>query len=80
MYVTASVYPIYDICISIYCFFKLFKAPINDYQAASGLIGLRPSTKNAHIVRAVLESIVFRVAQLYDCTLNETKFKFSVIR
>lgn len=56
------------------------QAPINDNQAATGLIGLRPSTKNAHIVRAVLESIAFRVAQLYACTLKETKFKFSVIR
>lgn len=56
------------------------QAPINDYQAGSGLIGLRPSTKNAHIVRAVLESIAFRVAQLYDCTLAETRFQFSVIR
>ncbi|KAG4073437.1 hypothetical protein HA402_000661 [Bradysia odoriphaga] len=55
-------------------------APVNDYQAASGLIGLRPSTNNAHIVRAVLESIAFRVAQLYTCTLNETDFTFSVIR
>lgn len=53
---------------------------MNDYQAASGLIGLRPSTNNAHIVRAVLESIAFRVAQLYTCTLNETDFTFSVIR
>lgn len=56
------------------------KAPINDNQAASGLIGIRPSTKNAHIVRAILESIAFRVAQLYTCTINETDFKFSVIR
>lgn len=56
------------------------QAPINDSLAAAGLIGLQPSTKNAHIVRAVLESIAFRVAQLYDCTLNETKFQFTVIR
>ncbi|KAJ6642935.1 Transportin-1, partial [Pseudolycoriella hygida] len=54
--------------------------PVNDYQAASGLIGLRPSTSNAHIVRAILESIAFRVAQLYTCTISETNFTFSVIR
>ncbi|XP_055322195.1 putative glycerol kinase 5 [Sitodiplosis mosellana] len=55
-------------------------APINDHQAASGLIGIRPSTKNAHIVRAILESIAFRLTQLYTCTQTETNFKFSVIR
>lgn len=55
-------------------------APINDNQAATGLIGIGPSTKNAHIVRAILESITFRVVQLYNCTINETDFKFSVIR
>lgn len=56
------------------------QAPINDHQAASGLIGIKPSTKNAHIVRAVLESIVFRVAQLYACTVEETEYTFSVIK
>lgn len=56
------------------------QAPINDHQAATGLIGLRPSTKNAHIVRAILQSIAFRVAQLYACTQNETDFSFSIIR
>lgn len=55
-------------------------APINDNQAASGLLGLRPSTTNAHMVRAILESIVFRLAQLYTCAITETDFKFSVIR
>lgn len=32
------------------------------------------------MVRAILESIVFRVAQLYACSLKETKFIFSSIR
>lgn len=56
------------------------QAPINDHQAASGLIGIRPSTKNEHIVRAVLESIAFRLTQLCTCTLTETNFKLSIIR
>lgn len=55
-------------------------APINDNQAASGLIGIGPSTKNSHIVRAILESITFRVAQLYGCMIKETDINFSVIR
>lgn len=31
-------------------------------------------------MRAVLESIAFRVIQLYDCTKKETNFKFTQIR
>ena len=56
------------------------KAPINDNQAATGILGIRPNTINAHLVRAVLESIAFRVAQLYLCTTKETNMKFSTIR
>lgn len=32
------------------------------------------------MVRAVLESIAYRVTQLYQCTLHETNFKFNSIR
>ncbi|GAB0092823.1 Glycerol kinase [Sergentomyia squamirostris] len=55
-------------------------APLNDAKAATGVIGIRPTTTKAHIVRALLESIAYRVAQLYKCTLEETDFKFSIIR
>lgn len=53
---------------------------MNDHQAATGILGLRPSTKSAHIVRAILESIAFRVVQLLRCTTKETNFKMSIIR
>uniref|UniRef100_A0A1L8E1T9 Glycerol kinase 5 n=1 Tax=Nyssomyia neivai TaxID=330878 RepID=A0A1L8E1T9_9DIPT len=55
-------------------------APMNDSKAATGVLGIRPTTTKAHIVRALLESIAYRVAQLYSCTLEETDFKFSIIR
>ncbi|XP_055682185.1 putative glycerol kinase 5 isoform X1 [Lutzomyia longipalpis] len=55
-------------------------APMNDAKAATGVIGIRPTTTKSHIVRALLESIAYRVTQLYICTLEETDFKFSIIR
>ncbi|XP_059621178.1 putative glycerol kinase 5 [Phlebotomus argentipes] len=55
-------------------------APLNDAKAATGVIGIRPTTTKSHIVRALLESIAYRVTQLYICTLDETDFKFSIIR
>lgn len=54
--------------------------PINDHKAASGFLGIRPSTRKAHMVRAILESITFRVAQLYQCTKSETDYKLTCIR
>lgn len=54
--------------------------PVNDHQAATGILGLRPSTTTAHIVRAILESIAFRVVQLYRCTAKETTFRFTEMR
>lgn len=54
--------------------------PVNDHQAATGMLGIRPSTKSAHIVRAILESIVFRVIQLLRCSIQETNFRPNLIR
>ncbi|XP_017135367.1 putative glycerol kinase 5 [Drosophila miranda] len=54
--------------------------PVNDYRSASGFIGLTPSTTKAHMVRALLESIVFRLVQLIDATEKETSQKLKVIR
>ncbi|XP_055376205.1 putative glycerol kinase 5 [Condylostylus longicornis] len=54
--------------------------PINDYKSASGFLGIRPSTQKAHMVRALLESIAFRVFQLYECTKNETSYNLKCIR
>ncbi|XP_034482674.1 putative glycerol kinase 5 [Drosophila innubila] len=54
--------------------------PVNDYRAASGFIGMTPSTTKAHMVRALLESIVFRVVQLIESAKKETKQKLKIIK
>ncbi|GLV42202.1 uncharacterized protein CBL_03789 [Carabus blaptoides fortunei] len=55
-------------------------APINDFKAASGFLGLKPTTNKAHMVRSILESIAFRVVQLYDVVHKETPFPYRKIR
>uniref|UniRef100_A0A1Y9IW38 Glycerol kinase 5 n=1 Tax=Anopheles minimus TaxID=112268 RepID=A0A1Y9IW38_9DIPT len=54
--------------------------PIHDDTAGSGFIGIKPSTRKEHLVRALLESLAFRVALLYDCALKETGFSFTSIK
>ncbi|EDW50263.1 GM14527 [Drosophila sechellia] len=54
--------------------------PVNDYRSASGFIGLTPSTTKAHMVRALLESIVFRLVQLIEAAEKETSQKLHMIR
>ncbi|CAG9795828.1 unnamed protein product [Diatraea saccharalis] len=54
--------------------------PYNDGSAAAGFVGMKPSTTRAHLVRAVLESLAFRTAQLYACVRAETNFEFNSIR
>lgn len=58
----------------------LFQAPINDYTAATGFLGIKPTTKKEHIVRSLLESLVFRIQLLYECLRNETSFKCQKIK
>lgn len=58
----------------------LFQTPINNPTAAAGFIGVKPTTKKNHLVRALLESLVLRVMTLYDCLLEETSFKYKNIR
>lgn len=48
------------------------QAPLNDYSACSSLIGIGQDTRNEHIVRAVLESLAFRNAQLFESLTDET--------
>jgi putative glycerol kinase 5 len=60
---------------------KLFsQAPVNDFQAAAGFIGIKPTTNRQHMVRAILESIVFRVVQLYQALQREVKNEYTTIR
>lgn len=59
---------------------NLLQPPVNDYRAASGFIGMTPSTSKAHMVRALLESIVFRVVQLITSAEQETGQKLKIIK
>ncbi|XP_014256421.1 putative glycerol kinase 5 [Cimex lectularius] len=56
------------------------QAPINDAQASAGFIGVKPTSKKEHLLRAILESIVFRVVLLYDAFKRETNYGASLIR
>ncbi|CAO1429978.1 unnamed protein product [Diamesa serratosioi] len=60
--------------------FSGLSAPINNPNAATGFIGITPETSKQHLVRALLESIVFRVAQLYKASMEETCYKIRNIR
>ncbi|KAI8118783.1 putative glycerol kinase 5 [Lucilia cuprina] len=55
-------------------------APINDHKAASGFIGITPSTTKAHLIRALLESIVFRLVQLCRTAEEETGQKLKILK
>lgn len=56
--------------------FSGIQAPVNDCTAVSSLIGLNPMTSKAHIVRAVLEAIAFRVLQMH--TILQANFPFKI--
>ncbi|KAH0539310.1 putative glycerol kinase 5 [Cotesia glomerata] len=60
--------------------FSGLQAPINDQAAATGLIGLKPTSGRAHIVRSVLEGLVFRILLLYDSLCTETSRNYNSIR
>ncbi|VDP53268.1 unnamed protein product [Heligmosomoides polygyrus] len=57
------------------CIFLLFKTrlqtPVNDDNACCGFLGIRPDTTKAHMVRAILESIAFRVYQIFEAMRAE---------
>jgi putative glycerol kinase 5 len=60
--------------------FSGLSAPINDFKAASGFIGVSVDTTKNHLVRALLEAIVFRVAQLLKASMKETNYKIKLLR
>ncbi|XP_023029275.2 glycerol kinase 5 [Leptinotarsa decemlineata] len=45
--------------------------PIGDEKAATGFIGITPTTKNAHMIRAVLESIVYQLVLAFELLKKE---------
>ncbi|RWS21809.1 putative glycerol kinase 5-like protein, partial [Leptotrombidium deliense] len=60
--------------------FSGLQAPINDPTAVSSFIGISQSTQTAHLVRAILESLAFRVKQIYESMLQESKLRVSHFR
>ncbi|XP_069674370.1 glycerol kinase 5 isoform X2 [Periplaneta americana] len=60
--------------------FSGIQAPINNFQAAAGFIGIKPTTSRQHMMRAILESIAFRVVQLFHSLQKEVKSHYTSIR
>ncbi|KAK7861772.1 hypothetical protein R5R35_010789 [Gryllus longicercus] len=60
--------------------FSGLQAPINDAGAAAGLLGVKPTTRRAHVVRAILESVAFRVRQLLRSLHDEARVRCGSIR
>lgn len=54
--------------------------PINNETASSGFIGIKPNTGKEYMVRAVLESIVYRTAMAYGLIKKEDDKKFTCLR
>ncbi|XP_057669568.1 putative glycerol kinase 5 [Diorhabda carinulata] len=54
--------------------------PINDDQAGTGFIGIKPLTKKEHLVRAVLESIVYQIVKTVDLLKREREGNYSSIK
>ncbi|RZC37760.1 glycerol kinase 5, partial [Asbolus verrucosus] len=47
--------------------------PINDILAGSGFMGIKPTTTKNHLVRSVLEGIIFRITLAYQTLKKERK-------
>ena len=56
------------------CFIPAFsgiQAPINDDDACTGIIGITATTTKSQIVRAILESLAFRMFHVYTLATSE---------
>ncbi|XP_076339359.1 glycerol kinase 5-like [Tachypleus tridentatus] len=65
------------------CFVPAFsglQAPVNDNLAVSGFIGISNGTTRAHMTRALLESLAFRIKQMYEVILEEANFQLNYLR
>ena len=51
------------------------QTPINDDNACSAFIGLRPDTTKAQMVKAILEAIAFRVYQIWLTLEEESEYE-----
>ncbi|XP_071949488.1 glycerol kinase 5-like [Antedon mediterranea] len=62
------------------CFIPAFtglQSGINDNTACCCLINITPTIKREHIVRAALESLAFRVVQIFNTLESKTKIKIN---
>lgn len=50
------------------------------FASMAGFVGYKWNTRKAHLVRAVLEAIVFETANFYFLTKEETSYHFDKIR
>ncbi|VDM43971.1 unnamed protein product [Toxocara canis] len=60
------------------CFVPAFgglQTPINDTNACCAFLGLRADTSKEHMLRAILESIAFRMYQIWNAVLKEITFE-----
>ncbi|KAK2173417.1 hypothetical protein NP493_878g00006 [Ridgeia piscesae] len=57
--------------------FSGLQAPVTDDKAATLLIGLTRSTSKSHVVRAILESLAFRLKFLFDTMCKESPVSLS---
>uniref|UniRef100_A0A0N5AL63 Glycerol kinase 5 n=1 Tax=Syphacia muris TaxID=451379 RepID=A0A0N5AL63_9BILA len=55
------------------------QTPINDYSACCAFLGLRPDTSKGQMLRSILESIAFRIFQIWNTVKKEIDFKLSRI-
>lgn len=60
--------------------FPFSQAPVNDTTATGGFLGLNASTTRAHLVRAMLESLAFRIYQIYRAMLTEADYELLSLR
>ncbi|XP_075216468.1 glycerol kinase 5 [Lycorma delicatula] len=60
--------------------FSGLQAPVNDVHAAAGFVGVKRTSQPAHFLRAILESIAFRILELYYVFVNESNCNCSYIR
>ena len=59
---------------------RFSQAPINDYTAAAGFIGMKPTTERSHVVRSMLESIVYGIILVFEVLDQETNQVYDKIR
>lgn len=56
------------------------KLPTVTLQAAAGFLGIKPTARKEHMVRAMLESLAYRVVQLLRAVDEETSCTYTKIR